>query len=136
MRGKGVGGCLLLRCYVFWPVNGCFAQQNHLYQRFNIVFHHKHEKQSSQDSSVGSMLDWYLEESGVQISPSPIEFSIRERLRERFYAVRHKIRLSRFKFELMIWYIQSIHCRLVKAQKKMNSTIELHAKQQFTSQKT
>ena len=38
----------------------------------------------SQDSSVGSALDWYSEGLGVQISPSPIEFSIGERLQERF----------------------------------------------------
>ena len=58
-----------------------------------------------------------LGRSGVQISPSPIEFSIEGRLRERFYAVRHKIRLRRIEFEIMKWYIQSIHCRLDIAQK-------------------
>ena len=39
---------------------------------------------SSQDSSVGSTLRLVLGRSGVQISPSSIEFSIGERLRERF----------------------------------------------------
>ena len=37
----------------------------------------------------------------VQIWPSPIEFSIGGRLRERFYAVRHKIQLCRIEVELV-----------------------------------
>ena len=55
---------------------------------------------------TGTLLGW----SGVQISPSPIEFSIGERLRERFYAVHHKIRLGRIEFELMIWYMRLYAC--------------------------
>ena len=58
-----------------------------------------------------------LGRSGVQILPSPIAFSIGERLRERFYAVSHKIWLRRIEFEVMIWYIESTHCRLDIAQK-------------------
>ena len=49
-------------------------------------------------------LSWYrvglvLRRSGVQILPSPIEFSIRKRLRERFYAVCNKIRVRRIEFQ-------------------------------------
>ena len=45
---------------------------------------------SGQDSSVGSAcVRLVFRRSGVQLSPSLIEFSIGGRLQERFYAVRH-----------------------------------------------
>ena len=49
------------------------------------------------------MLGWYLEGPGFKSRclQSPIEFSIRERLEERFNAVRHKIRLHIIKFMLL-----------------------------------
>ena len=76
-------------------------------------------------------LSWYhirlvLGRSGVLILPSPIEFSMVETLQEKFYAVRHKIQLCRIEIEIMIWYIQSIHCQLDIAQKCMLCIVKLH----------
>ena len=70
---------------------------------------HLNQRSNTQDSLVGSMLGWYLEGPGFKSRrlQSPIELSIRERLEERFNAVRHKIRLLRIKFEVTLYEVVS-----------------------------
>ena len=87
-----------------------------------ISFHSNHNLRvswSSQESSVGSTLDWYTERTGFKSCRLQLNFQMEKGCRRgrilwrtAVYAVRHKIRLCRIKFEIMIWYIQSLHCRL------------------------
>ena len=78
--------------------------------------------------------------TGQEISCSVLKYvskiktkqSIGEWLWERFYAVCHKIQLHRIYFEIMIWYIQSIHCQLDIARKlSWCSTIYYKYRQDF-----
>ena len=68
-----------------------------------------------------------LGKSGVQISPSLIEFSIGERLRERFYAVCHKIRLRRIKFKILSSHLRHLTLtsplRNIETLKRKNDSI-------------
>ena len=64
---------------------------------------------SSQDSSVGSMLDWYSKGPGFESRHLKLNFQLEKGCVERFSAVHHKIQLGRKYFKISMLCIVKLH---------------------------